>query len=371
MPDVAIPLGEKPRSILVITLRRLGDVLLTTPLVRTLRHSWPDIPVDLLVFRGTEGMLAGNPDIREVVTLSEKPSLGEFLGLARRLWRRYDLAVTTQAGDRPTLLAWIAGRRRIGIVKSEGIGDTVKRRLLHRSVETDLGIHRVVELLRLSDALGLPQHPRLVCPQGRTAAAPQTPYAVLHPNPKFRYRRWNAEGWRGLTSGLRERGLSAVVTGAADAAERAYLDELWGPVSTSIIRMDGKLDWPQLAALIGGAEVYIGPDTSMTHLAAGTGCPTVAIYGPASPTVIGPWPAGGLQQPWAPSGTIQRRGNVFVVQNPLPCLPCDRLGCDSHLSSRAQCLDELTAAQVLMAVDAALKIRTTPAASKPAAATVS
>jgi heptosyltransferase-3 len=48
-----------------------------------------------------------------------------------------------------------------------------------------------------------------------------------------------------------------------------------------------------------------------------------------------------------------------VVQNPLPCLPCEQLGCDHHFDSRAQCLDELTAAQVLEAVDQALQQRQT------------
>ena len=100
--------------------------------------------------------------------------------------------------------------------------------------------------------------------------------------------------------------------------------------------------------------MYIGPDTSVTHLAAGSGCPTVALYGPTSPRLVGPWPVGGLDRPWAPSGRLQRRGNVWLVQNPLACLPCERLGCDGYLESRSQCLDELGADQVLMAVDQAL-----------------
>jgi heptosyltransferase-3 len=128
------------------------------------------------------------------------------------------------------------------------------------------------------------------------------------------------------------------------------------------VRLDGKLNWPELAALMRGAKVFIGADTSMTHLAAGADCPTIAIYGPVDPAIMGPWPVGGMIEPWRPAGTIQRRGNVWVVQNPLPCLPCERLGCDGHLDSRAQCLDELSSRQVLVAVDEAL-------ASAPAAPT--
>src|SRR6266705_1986435 len=90
-------LPERPR-ILVITLRRLGDVLLTTPLIRTLKAGFPGSSIAALVFRGTEGMLAGNPDVDEVVATSHRPSLAEMAALVRRLWRSYDLAVSTQAG---------------------------------------------------------------------------------------------------------------------------------------------------------------------------------------------------------------------------------------------------------------------------------
>jgi heptosyltransferase-3 len=147
------------------------------------------------------------------------------------------------------------------------------------------------------------------------------------------------------------------------------MDEIWGsadhfeapdPANAPVIRERGRLDWAGLAALIKGAAVYVGPDTSVTHLAAGTGCPTVALYGTTSPRLIGPWPVGGLAEPWAHAGTIQCHGNVWVVQNPLPCLPCERLGCAGHLDSHSQCLDELSVRQVLVAVDQALGRQSAP-----------
>ena len=72
------------------------------------------------------------------------------------------------------------------------------------------------------------------------------------------------------------------------------------------------------------------------------------------PRVWGPWPNGGLDRPWHASGTIQNRGNVWIVQNPLPCLPCTFEGCERHIDSASVCLEELTAEQVLAAVDQAL-----------------
>src|SRR5260221_1527184 len=105
-----LELPERPR-ILVITLRRLGDVLLTTPLIRTIRRGFPQATLDMLVFRDTEDILRGNPDIDNVVSMPARPSAGETLFLVRSLWRRYDLAVSTQAGDPPPPFSPLARRR--------------------------------------------------------------------------------------------------------------------------------------------------------------------------------------------------------------------------------------------------------------------
>lgn len=61
-----------------------------------------------------------------------------------------------------------------------------------------------------------------------------------------------------------------------------------------------------------------------------------------------------MNTPWQASGTVQNRGNVWIVQNPLPCLPCTFEGCERHIGSASVCLEELSAEQVLLAVDQAL-----------------
>src|ERR1043166_3348116 len=272
----------EPR-ILVIAMRRLRDVLLTTPLVRSLKRGLPGARVDMLVFRGTEGMLAGNPDIDQVRTVAARPTPGETLALIRSLRRQYDLAVSTQTGDRPTFLAFIAGRRRAGLVPAQGGGGWWKRRVLNICVAADAHSHRVVELLSLARALGVALAPELVPPGGAFAEAvlPHGRYAVLHANPLYRFRRWTDDGWRALARALGERGLKVIATGGPDAEERAHLDSVWNGAGPAVERLDGKLDWPQLSALIGGAAVYVGPDPSMTHLAAATRCPPVALHRPA------------------------------------------------------------------------------------------
>jgi heptosyltransferase III len=341
--------------VLVVAMRRLGDVLLTTPLIRSVKRAFPAASIEALVFAGTEEILSGNPDLTRVVTVSERPSLGESLALLRRLGRRYDLALSTQTGDRPTALAVFAGRQSAGPIESTRLSARIKELALSRSYTTDRARHRIVDLLQLAELLGIPASAEIVCPSGnvRSALIPAQAYVVVHAVPKYTYKRWNIEGWRELAGELRGRGLATMVIGAK--ADRAYLDDVWR--GCDVTRLDGTLTWPELSALIGAARVYIGPDTAVTHLAAATGTQTVALYGPTDPRIWGPWPLGGLERPWAAAGTIQNRGNVWLVQNPLPCLPCQKEGCERHIDSHSQCLDELSAVQVVAAVDRALAVR--------------
>lgn len=348
-----VDLPARPR-ILVVALRRLGDVLLTTPLIRSLRRAWPEATIDALVFADTAGILEGNPDLNGVVTMPARPTAGQGLVLSLRLWRRYDLAISTQSGDRPTFFAWIAGRICVGPVE-DNVGGRLKRLGFRRRVPVATGIHRVEHILRLADVLGIARAPDLVAPSapnGEPVVAGD--YAVIHAVPMFRYKQWTKDGWRALAAALGARGLAVVATGGPAEAERRYLDDVWNDCPTPVRRLDGQLGWPQLAAVVSKAQVFVGPDTSVTHLAAATGCPTVAIYGPTDPRLWGPWPVGGLPTMWQAAGTMQQRGNVVLVQNPLPCAPCQLEGCERRLDSYSACLDELSSAQVIAAVERAL-----------------
>ena len=349
-----VDLPENPR-VLLVALRRLGDVLLTTPLIRSVKRAYAGASIDALVFDGTGGVLSGNPDVTNVISIPARPGTVETLSLLRRLWRRYDLALSTQSGDRPTMLAWVAGKQSAGPVEAAGLAAKAKSLALGRSYVRDREQHRVVDVLRLTDLLGIPAVAEIVCPGGNVRAdlIPAGVYAVVHAAPMFTYKRWTADGWRELAAALRQRGLGVIATGGP--GDRDYLDRIWG--DADVVRLDGKLDWPELTAVIKNAQVYVGPDTVITHLASATGVPTVALYGPTDPRLWGPWPMGGLDSPWNAAGTIQQRGNVWLVQNPLSCLPCQLEGCERRLDSYSRCLDELAGPQVIDAVDRALAWR--------------
>jgi heptosyltransferase-3 len=272
------------------------------------------------------------------------------------VWRRYDLAVTTQAGDRPTFLAAIAGRRRAGPVEDRLIG-RIKQLVLDRHVPMGEGVHRVDDVLSLARILGIAPVAEVICPRAapRPDLIPSKPYAVIHAAPMFRYKQWHADGWRAVASHLAGQGLAVVATGGPGEAERRYLDDIWKDME--VLRLDGKITWPELTAALAGARVFVGPDTSVTHLAAATGCPTVALYGPTDPRLWGPWPASGLCAPWDAAATSQQRGNVWLVQNPLPCQPCQHEGCLRRLDSYSRCLDELSDQNVIVALNSAFQSR--------------
>jgi heptosyltransferase-3 len=358
--------GHAPGRVLVVVTRRIGDVLLATPLVRSLKSAWPSARIDMLVFKDTEGVLAGNPDLNEVIVVPVSQSAIEAMHFARRLWRRYDLAISTSPSDRPTLYAWLAGKSRIGVMAT-GAKHTWKRALMHATVPfDDLDTHTVVQNLRLADLLGLPR--RFEMPLGRSEEDERrveglfpgfrtSRFAVLHLYPKFTYKMWDALQWRELSAWLSDRGITVVLSGSSDPRELGYVNEfadLLGRHAKNLrpLNLAGKLSFSQLAVLLERAALYVGPDTVTTHLAAAVGVPTVALFGPSNPVKWGPWPKGcdADPSPYRFRGT-QFGGNVALVQGAGHCVPCLQEGCARHEGSESVCLQMLAAGSVIEAAE--------------------
>ena len=355
-----------PSRILVLCTRRLGDVLLTTPLIRALKRAWPAARIDALTLASSAAALTGNPDLAGVITLPERASLRETLRAAGAP-RRYDLALSTLYNDRPHLLAlWSAGTR-AGIVPPRGEPGARWKRWLARHHAERQPVHTVVQYLLLADALGIPRWLDVVPPkpaderglEALLGPARAQPYAVVHPAPLYEYKAWTLEGWRGLIRWLQAQGLRVVVTGGAAEGERAFATRvLEGFSGDGVVNAAGRLALAELTPLIERARAYVGPDTSVTHLAAATGAPTVTLFGPSNPVVWGPWPqghAGPDPGPWTMQAPLQHQRNVWIVQGLAHCVPCLLEGCARRLDSRSLCLDELPLARVTATLDAALR----------------
>ena len=349
-------MSAAPRRVLVVVTRRIGDVLLATPLIRSLKQAWPDARIEALVFAGTEGVLAANPDLDAVHTVAERPGIAQHLALLMRLFRRYDLALSLLPGDRPTLYAWLTGRRSIGLLVDQP-GQRWKQRLLDQWVPLDaVNTHTVRAHLALADALAIPAIAEVVVswrPEDTAAVdallgKPCGALAVLHPYPKFRYKMWHQQGWVEVARWLLDNGFRVALTGSPDADERAYVDAIAKQLPDSVINAAGKLTLGGTAALLARAQFYVGPDTAVTHMAAATGVPTIALYGPTDPVKWGPWPQQhpAATNPWQRLGD-QRNGNVQLLQGRATCVPCGHEGCERHLGSASDCLLAIPVAVVI------------------------
>lgn len=350
-----------PQRVLVVVTLRIGDVLLATPLIRSLRLAWPATEIDVLVFEHTEGVLSGNPDINRVITIARRPGFWKHLALVAGLLRRYDLAVTTQMSDRPVLYAWIAGKMRLGMGDGSNKQRWKRSLLSGWAVFDNTGTHTVLMNLKLADLLGVGRNHEVVVswtPSDECRVAGVLPFdirteifAVLHLYPKFPYKMWRQESWVELAGWLAANGIRPVFTGGCLPDELEYVGRIARSMPQGAVNVAGKLSLPECAFLVSRAKYYVGPDTALTHVAAALGTPTVSLFGPSNPIKWGPWPKNHAENrnPYGMKGS-QRAGNVVLLQGEGDCVPCMQEGCERHVSSMSDCLQNLPAARVIAAL---------------------
>lgn len=353
--------GARPvRRVVVIATRQIGDVLLTTPLIRAVRQHWPQAQIDVIGFERTLGMLVGNEDVHQLIEMPARSGWRETLAFMRRHWRRYDLALVTDPGDRAHLLGWLAAPQRSGIMPAEGGSIAWKRRLLDHAVTAagDRGtVHVTVEKLQLL-APWAPELassvPRVVPPRAAPLpadfAAALIPGAVaVHVPSMWDYKQWPITHYEALVRGLLAQGRQVVLTGSASMRDQACLATLKTLGSApQLLDASGRLDFTQLVTLLQRCALYIGPDTSVSHLAAAVGLPLLAVFGPTNPMRWAPWPAvASAPVRFVRASAQQQAGNVSLVQGRLPCVPCGRAGCEDRRDSRSDCLADIRPERVL------------------------
>jgi heptosyltransferase-3 len=342
---------QVPRNILIVCTQRIGDVLLSTPIARSIKSHWPDTNIDYLVLPGTDGALEGNPDLRKVHVFAQRVDWREKFSQLRTIWRRYDLAIAAAPTDRARLFARAAAKKTIGFTTPEE-SSWFKRRLLNVSIPFDnLDTHTVSMCLKLVEPLNIGIEP-VVQPPSISADAwtrlkqqlgiEQAPYAVIHPYPKFRYKMWTQQHWATLINWLGTQSLQVYLTGSKAPDEMAYIDGIIQAAPHSCQSLAGQLTLAQTTHLLKEARLYIGPDTAVTHLAAATGTPSIALFGPSNPVKWGPWPIQWrkTQSPWLRTGN-QQEGHTYLLQGPGACVPCLQEGCERHINSESRCLTDL------------------------------
>jgi heptosyltransferase-3 len=377
----------KPKKILFIATRQIGDVLVTTPLISKARELWPNAEFHFLGYRGKLDMLYGNPDITQIIETSDRPGFSEYLTLFNRLFQRYDLAIVTQPSDRAYFYGLVAAFRRVGVLGGHPQGkegedkskrsksekqNAWKKFICMHTVDVDyFNQHVITEKLRLLEVFfrnptDLFSQPIMVTPPDGEPLTPgianalDQPYVVIHPGPLTAYKRWPLAHWQHLITWLVSKGFQVVLS-ASPAKQDVQLNRdiislLDDTTAAKVINAAGKISIPQAGTLLRGAALYIGVDTSITHLAAACNTPTITLFGATPPTNFGPWPNGFIgEQPYQLRARTQTVGNVTILQGPGECVPCRKAGCLDRADSNSECLDLLEPAQVITAIEQAIK----------------
>ena len=344
------PVGMmSPKNILIIKLRHIGDVLLSTPVLRELREAYPDAQLTMLVNRGTEGILAHNPDITEVLCL-EKGNWNAQLKFVQMLRRRgFDCVIDLTDGDRSAVISLATGAPiRIGFNAEHRW-----RGLLYSKVAKPRPVdqHRVDYDLCALRALGLDPKPGMptvsVSPseeqvvekwlQEHGLAGEDTPRLLLfQPGARYSLKVWPPERFAQLADRLSDQFGCRILLGG-DQREREVAEQVARKTRCAPVVVAGKFSLLQFASLVKRCALFVGNDGGAMHIAATVGTPVVALFGPTYP------------QRWGPRGELTQ-----VIYKGLDCRACYHPTC---LRGDDSCMQQITVDEVFSAASRMLEGR--------------
>lgn len=313
-----------PDRILAVQLRRLGDLVLATPSFRALKAAWPNARLSVLTEEPFHEILAGNPDVDEVVLHPRKivSSLRTGFELSRR---GFDLAIdfhgnptsarlTAQSGA-PIRVGWATGGRSLAYNR------TVRR------AGASPPRYTADQKLDLVRELGIPAadaRPEVYgTPADRDAARdrivragvdPDRPFLVAAPASRRAYKEWLPDRVaRTLDLFSRETGAIAILAGGPGETER--LETVARAAEGNrppVVGLGSIREW---IGLLAGAALFFGPDGGAKHIAQALGTPTLAYFGPQDPAT---WTLPGMKI----HGVIGARRpdcRIHCSERPEPC----------------------------------------------------
>jgi len=315
-----------PRSILIIRLSAIGDIIMASGVIPCLRAAFPTATLAWLMEAGNEDLLRHNPRLDRIYSWPRRRwralrKQGDYRTWWREFWQlqrdlrhqQFDWILDLQGLMKSGAWAWLTGgQRRIGLGSKEG-----SQWLMTETVARDLDSPLIAkEYRRLMVELGAaPERFAMdivISPasarQGRkllTEAGVSTPYAIFCPFTTRPQKHWLDERWSHLAQRLRETtGIVPILVGGP--ADRAHGEAIAAASRGSALNLCGLTRLDEGAALIERAALVVGVDTGMTHLGIALDRPTLTLLGSTDP--------------YFATGTELGR----VLYHSLPCFPCYR-----------------------------------------------
>ena len=279
-------------NLLLIQLKRIGDLILTVPAIAAVRKQFPEAKLTLVVAHGSCEMLPAIPGIdRALVARGRVSDAPQWFALAAG---RFDDCLDFSRTDRSAFLTLLSN------AKKRITYQTIRHEPLRRLSYNQFVPSRVRELhtidhhLALLAPLGINSGSGIVhleLPEAAKEEAAKTiannevgeGFVVLHPGSARTEKFWLAERWAEVANHLQASGLSVVLTGGTSRMEKDHLARIKALVTNPVIDLSGKLNLLAVAALIQRARLLATVDSAPMHLAGALGTPQIVLFGPTNP----------------------------------------------------------------------------------------
>jgi lipopolysaccharide heptosyltransferase II len=341
--------------ILISRMKFIGDVVLTTPIIRSVREAYPDAYIAYLGEKSAVSLLGHNPHLNEIIpfdfsrpTILEQPRV--ILHLRRR---RFDLAIDLFGNPRSALLMYLSGTpARVGqghkgrgrlytiLVSDDGRPKTAVQ--FHQQFLRAVGIPSTASQTEIFLTDDERRQARGVL-AGYARTAPGGPLVALQVGATWPAKRWLADRFAQLADRVAtELGGSVILTGGP--ADQEIVQQV-RQLSHSAPIIVGVLPIRRLAALLAECAVVVSNDAGPMHVAVAVGTPTVGLFGPGEENI------------WFPYSSAH--GHVALRKN-VACHPCHLDVCNRTGGGYMECMHLLGVDEVVDAVSTVLHIPRPP-----------
>jgi len=288
--------NASPRSICIVRLSALGDVLMLVPLIRTLQAHFPKATLTWIISRPAYDLVEGMDGV-EFIVIDKPNNLSDYWQFYKQMRaRHFDVLLATQASFRANLLyPLIHATRKIGydaLRAKDGHGW-----FIHEAISPG-NDHTLEGFLRFADALGVKE--KLIrwelpiqeeAHQWAEQQLPEGagPVVLVNPAASKPERSWPVERYIDVINYLTSRRNARVIlTGGPGLFDKTLGDAIIKAIP-DITNLIGKTQPKQLLALIDSADLLLCPDTGPSHMAAALTTPVIALHAVTSADVSGPY----------------------------------------------------------------------------------
>ncbi|MDP6686091.1 MAG: lipopolysaccharide heptosyltransferase II [Candidatus Omnitrophota bacterium] len=289
------------KRILVVNVNWLGDTIFATPVFKALRENFPEAYIAVLTHPRCVEILEGNPNINEIILYEEKGRdrhlINRFALISQLKSKKFDFAVILRKSLSRTMILFLSKiPERIGYGNRRS-GFLLTKRILLPAKNT----HRVDYFLGLLRAIGI--NPRstgyeffvtkedkangdeLLKKEGLKSGEN---FIVINPGGNWDLKRWPKEKFAKLGDAIsRKFNIRIILTGADKDIQ--LCKSISKAMKNKPIVCCGKTNLKTLGAIFQKAKWVIANDSGPMHIAAAVKTPVIALFGPTSPDVTGPY----------------------------------------------------------------------------------